>query len=75
MMVAALKALGVRVEERWAERRLLVHGCQGRFPTAGADLFLGNAGTAMRHAFLDPCSELGISRQLLITINHLCCVI
>ena len=47
-MVGALQALGVRVEEDWAGRRAVVTGCGGRFPAPGGDLFLGNAGTAMR---------------------------
>jgi 3-phosphoshikimate 1-carboxyvinyltransferase len=27
---------------------MVVHGCGGRFNSSGAELFLGNAGTAMR---------------------------
>jgi 3-phosphoshikimate 1-carboxyvinyltransferase len=46
MMLGALRALGVEVEESGAET--VVHGCAGRFPNATARLFLGNAGTAMR---------------------------
>ena len=47
-MVGALEALGVQVEANWAAGTAVVHGCAGRFPTEGAELFLGNAGTAMR---------------------------
>jgi 3-phosphoshikimate 1-carboxyvinyltransferase len=47
-MVGALKALGIKLEERWAEGEMTVHGCGGRFPAPGGELFLGNAGTAMR---------------------------
>ncbi|PRW44254.1 3-phosphoshikimate 1-carboxyvinyltransferase isoform A [Chlorella sorokiniana] len=47
-MVEALKVLGVQLTEDWANSRLVVQGCGGRFPSEGADLFLGNAGTAMR---------------------------
>ena len=47
-MVGALKALGVQLEEDWEHDRLVVQGCGGRFPSQGGDLFLGNAGTAMR---------------------------
>ncbi|KAL6764061.1 plastid EPSP synthase [Haematococcus lacustris] len=47
-MVGALKALGVQLEERWDRGEMLVQGCGGRFPAAGAELYLGNAGTAMR---------------------------
>lgn len=47
-MVGALEALGVQVEADWAAGTAVVHGCAGRFPAEGAELFLGNAGTAMR---------------------------
>jgi 3-phosphoshikimate 1-carboxyvinyltransferase len=47
-MVGALKTLGVGLEEDWPNRKIVVKGCGGRFPSTGADLFLGNAGTAMR---------------------------
>ena len=47
-MVGALKTLGVKLEEDWDNDRMVVHGCGGRFPSAGSDLSLGNAGTAMR---------------------------
>ena len=47
-MVGALKDLGVTLEEDWDNDRIVVHGCAGRFPSPGGDLFLGNAGTAMR---------------------------
>ena len=49
-MVGALKALGVQVDDRWQQQEATVVGCGGRFPTQGGDLFLGNAGTAMRWA-------------------------
>lgn len=47
-MVGALKALGVKLDEDWANDRIIVQGCGGRFPSEGGELFLGNAGTAMR---------------------------
>lgn len=47
-MVDALKTLGVQLEERWGQTEIVVHGCNGRFTVEGAELFLGNAGTAMR---------------------------
>ena len=47
-MASALKQLGVRMEEDWDGRRATVQGCAGRFPADGGELFLGNAGTAMR---------------------------
>ncbi|RPJ46139.1 MAG: 3-phosphoshikimate 1-carboxyvinyltransferase [Betaproteobacteria bacterium] len=46
-MLAALRVLGVRCEEAGA-RAVTVHGSNGRFPVKKADLFLGNAGTAVR---------------------------
>ncbi len=47
-MVGALKTLGIKLEERWEQSEMVVHGCGGRFAIEGAELFLGNAGTAMR---------------------------
>ena len=32
----------------WENRVVIVHGCGGHFPAEGGELFLGNAGTAMR---------------------------
>ena len=49
-MVAALQQLGVAVAEDWNAHQLRVTGCAGRFPAHGGELFLGNAGTAMRCA-------------------------
>lgn len=46
-MKDALTALGVH-HELADETTLIVDGCAGVFPTNTADLFLGNAGTAMR---------------------------
>ena len=46
VMLAALRQLGVRVDDHGAGR-VTVHGAM-RFPTRQADLFLGNAGTAFR---------------------------
>jgi len=46
-MVDALEQLGVRVE-RNDPQRVLVTGCSGTFPRLSGDLFLGNAGTALR---------------------------
>lgn len=47
-MVEALKTLNVKLEEDWDNKTITVHGCGGRFDSEGAELFLGNAGTAMR---------------------------
>ncbi len=46
VMVDALRTLGVAVEVQ--ADRAWVDGCGGRFAQRRADLFLGNAGTAMR---------------------------
>jgi 3-phosphoshikimate 1-carboxyvinyltransferase len=46
VMIEALRALGVTIVA--GPDRTVVTGCGGRFPQREADLFLGNAGTAMR---------------------------
>ncbi|MFN5932702.1 MAG: 3-phosphoshikimate 1-carboxyvinyltransferase, partial [Roseiflexaceae bacterium] len=46
VMRAALTTLGITLTADGAD--WLVHGGAGRFPTAHADLFMGNAGTAIR---------------------------
>jgi len=52
-MLGALRTLGLRVEEDGANKRAIVEGCGGLFPVGKESreeiqLFLGNAGTAMR---------------------------
>ncbi|KAJ9563316.1 hypothetical protein OSB04_008476 [Centaurea solstitialis] len=53
-MLGALRALGLRVDENGATKRAIVEGCGGVFPVGREEakdeiqLFLGNAGTAMR---------------------------
>ncbi|XP_038684511.1 3-phosphoshikimate 1-carboxyvinyltransferase 2 isoform X2 [Tripterygium wilfordii] len=52
-MFGALRTLGLRVEEDMTIKRTIVGGCGGQFPvgkefTNDVELFLGNAGTAMR---------------------------
>lgn len=52
-MLGALRTLGLRVEEDYAIKQAIVEGCGGKFPTGiepkgEVNLFLGNAGTAMR---------------------------
>jgi 3-phosphoshikimate 1-carboxyvinyltransferase len=47
VMLAALGKLGVAVSHE-ADGTTLVQGCGGRFPAPHADLFMGNAGTAIR---------------------------
>ncbi|WP_258806775.1 3-phosphoshikimate 1-carboxyvinyltransferase [Pseudidiomarina sp. CB1] len=46
-MLEALRALGVVIEEVTATT-LRVHGCAGDWPSTPQQLYLGNAGTAMR---------------------------
>lgn len=59
-MAASLRALGIAVEEDEAGESFRVRGGDGRWPAAGADLFAGNAGTAMR--FLTAAVCLGHGR-------------
>lgn len=47
-MIAALKALGFRVETDEPAGCIAVYGHSGTIPVSGAELFVGNAGTAMR---------------------------
>ncbi len=46
VMIEALRALGVAIDVQ--ARRTRVQGCGGRFAQRRAELFMGNAGTAMR---------------------------
>ena len=46
VMLSALQALGISVQRDGSTARVL--GGAGRFPAAQADLFMGNAGTAIR---------------------------
>lgn len=47
VMLGALRSLGIRWDEV-DERTVIVHGNGGVLPEAAADLFMGNAGTAIR---------------------------
>ncbi|MCX8073672.1 MAG: 3-phosphoshikimate 1-carboxyvinyltransferase [Candidatus Binatia bacterium] len=47
-MAQAWRALGIRVDEDRSARYFRVIGGSGTFPAREADLFVGNAGTAMR---------------------------
>ena len=46
VMVEALNNLGIVIKR--SGERTIVHGCGGTFPNNAANLFLGNAGTAVR---------------------------
>ncbi|CAN5319717.1 hypothetical protein BH11PSE11_BH11PSE11_37010 [soil metagenome] len=48
VMLMALQTLGVKWEQVGATQEYIVHGAQGAFPVHQADLFMGNAGTAIR---------------------------
>eukprot|EP00262_Sarcandra_glabra_P008506 TRINITY_DN22036_c0_g1_i1.p1 TRINITY_DN22036_c0_g1~~TRINITY_DN22036_c0_g1_i1.p1 ORF type:complete len:522 (-),score=116.39 TRINITY_DN22036_c0_g1_i1:362-1927(-) len=69
-MIGALRTLGLHVEEDSAMKRATVEGCGGLFPV-GKDsseeiqLFLGNAGTAMRPLTAAVTAAGGNSRYVL----------
>ncbi|GMH26419.1 hypothetical protein Nepgr_028262 [Nepenthes gracilis] len=69
-MLGALRTLGLRVEEDRAIKRATVEGCGGQFPV-GKDsqgevqLFLGNAGTAMRPLTAAVAAVAGSSSYIL----------
>jgi 3-phosphoshikimate 1-carboxyvinyltransferase len=48
VMLTALQALGVKWEQVGESSDYIVHGAGGHFPVQQADLFMGNAGTAIR---------------------------
>ena len=48
VMLIALQSLGVKWEQIGETQDYTVHGAQGAFPVHQADLFMGNAGTAIR---------------------------
>ncbi len=47
-MLEALEKLGIQSQKGTESGRLAVSGCGGPFPVKSAELFLGNAGTALR---------------------------
>lgn len=59
-MAAALNAVGIPVESDEDSCRFRIDGSNGAIPAASADLFVGNAGTAMR--FLVAALTLGHGR-------------
>ena len=48
VMLMALQSLGVKWEQVAETRNYIVHGVNGALPVHQADLFMGNAGTAIR---------------------------
>lgn len=61
-MIEALRILGVSVSEAAAGDALAVSGCSGQFPVREADLYVGNAGTAMRFLAASLCLGEGCYR-------------
>ncbi|MQL82209.1 hypothetical protein Taro_014678 [Colocasia esculenta] len=68
-MLAALKTLGLHVEDDSTLKRAVVEGCGGQFPVGKnaneVKLFLGNAGTAMRPLTAAVTAAGGNSRYIL----------
>lgn len=48
VMLMALQKLGIKWEQQGETRDFIVHGAGGKLPVHQADLFMGNAGTAIR---------------------------
>ncbi len=61
-MADALRALGVDVRHGDRADTLCVHGCGGDWPAGEAELFVGNAGTAMRFLVAALCLGRGTYR-------------
>lgn len=78
-MLGALRTLGLNVEEDRANKRATVEGCDGLFPVGKeskdeVQLFLGNAGTAMRPLTAAVTAAGGNSRSvcLFCILNKFC---
>ena len=68
-MLGALKTLGLHVEDNRAVQQAIVEGCGGLFPVGKESkgeiqLFLGNAGTAMRPLTAAVAAAGGNSRSI-----------
>ncbi len=59
-MLQGLTALGYELSTDWAAQTIRIQGRSGAVPSRGAELFIGNAGTAMR--FLTTLTCLGHGR-------------
>jgi len=69
-MINALRALGVRVrDDPGSASNLIVTGCDGAWPSTEVELFVGNAGTAMR--FLTAATTLGRGRFVLDGVSRM----
>jgi 3-phosphoshikimate 1-carboxyvinyltransferase len=60
VMIKALQDLGFTLEVDEAAQTVVVHGRGGEVPAESADLFLGNAGTAMRFLTAAMCLGKGV---------------
>ena len=69
VMIDSLRKLGVPVEESDGGTTLHVAGCDGRIPSAGAELFIANSGTSIR--FLTALAALGNGRFRLDGIERM----
>lgn len=58
-MIAALRELGIAIEEDTGAARVVVCGQRGAWQAQGAELFVGNAGTAMRFLTAAVCIGRG----------------
>ncbi|XP_008803985.2 3-phosphoshikimate 1-carboxyvinyltransferase 2-like [Phoenix dactylifera] len=75
-MLAALRTLGLTVEDESATKRAIVVGCGGQFPVSKDSkeevrLFLGNAGTAMRPLTAAVTAAGGNASYILDGINRM----
>lgn len=73
-MLAALKTLGLSVEDDAETKRSIVVGCGGQFPVSETSneevqLFLGNAGTAMRPLTAAVVAAGGNARFLMLCFS------
>jgi 3-phosphoshikimate 1-carboxyvinyltransferase len=68
-MMASLQRLGFDVVSSGMEKTITVKGMAGRIPAGAADLFVGNAGTAMR--FLTAFTALGHGRYRLDGVERM----
>ncbi len=57
VMVDSLRRLGIEVDHERQAATVRVEGCAGRWPSRGADLYVGNSGTTIR--FLTAAAALG----------------
>ena len=68
-MIDALAKLKISYEENWPDKKICVKGERGRIPVDKAELFLGNAGTAIRS--LTAALTLGHGRFVLDGIERM----